>query len=183
MTEPAIETWPAEGRPPAPPDGTLYFDAVLSPNRSLPSAGFLVLMAALIGVSFVSGAAFFLIGAWPVPFFFGLDVVLVWFAFRLSYRDGRRRELIRVTRDRILVHRRHPNGGVRHYQMPTAWTRAELAGRGSHDVQFSLRAHGRALVLGSFLSPEERESLADAAGAALARARNGGKAQEAGGAP
>jgi len=182
MTEAAIETWPAESAMPAPPDGVLYFDAVLSPNRSLPSAGFLVLMAVLVGISFASGVAFLLIGAWPIPFFFGLDVALVWFAFRLSYRDGRRREMIRVTRDRILVHRRHPNGGVRHYQMPTAWTRAELAGRGTHAVQFSLRAHGKALVLGAFLSPEERESLADAAATALARARHGGPAQEAGGA-
>lgn len=182
MTEAAIETWPAEGVMPAAPDGPLYFDAILAPNRSLPGAGFLVLMAVLVGISFASGIAFFLIGAWPIPFFFGIDVALVWLAFRISYRDGRQREIIRVTRDRVLVHRRYPNGGVRHYQMPTAWTRAELAGRGTHGVQFSLRAHGKALVLGAFLSREERESLADATAAALARAKRGAPAQEAGGA-
>ena len=181
MGKPVVETWPAEAGLPDPPGGPLYFDAVLSPNRSLPSAGFTVLMATLIGVSFLCGILFFLIGAWPVPFFFGVDVLLVWLAFRISYRDGRQREIIRVARDRILVHRRHPSGAVRHYQMPTGWTRAAVAHPGEHSAQFSQIAHGRALVLGEFLSPPERETLAEAVESALSRARRGRPAQEAGG--
>ncbi|MEN0652958.1 MULTISPECIES: DUF2244 domain-containing protein [Hyphobacterium] len=175
-----METWPAEAEPPPPPEGELFLDAVLAPNRSLPSPGFVALMATLIGVSFVAGIVFFVIGAWPVPFFFGIDVVLVWLAFRISYRDGRRRELIRIDRRHVLVHRRHPNGQVRHYVMPTAWVRAQVADRGEHHVQFSLGVRGRSLVLGSFLSPPEREDLADAVARALTRAK---APQEAGGAP
>ena len=179
----AVETWPAEAETPPPPDGALYMDAVLMPNRSLPNPGFIALMAVVMGISFIAGIVFFSIGAWPIPFFFGLDVFLVWLAFRISYRDGRRREMIRIDRTRILVHRRHPNGQVRHYVMPAAWTRVVVSDRGEHHAQFALTSRGRALVLGSFLSPPERENLADAVAAALARATGPqAGAQEAGGA-
>ena len=50
------------------------FSAVITPHRSLGSIGFLVLMIVFGGVSFVTGIAFLLMGAWPVFGFFGLDV-------------------------------------------------------------------------------------------------------------
>ena len=64
------------------------FRALLTPHRSLGPTGFLVLMAALAGISFVTGLVFYLAGAWPVMGFFGLDVALVYLAFRLNYRSG-----------------------------------------------------------------------------------------------
>ena len=67
----------------------LPFDAVLYPNRSLGTAGFYSLMAAIVTVSAGVGAAFVLAGAWPVSGFLGLDVLLLYLAFRWNYRDGR----------------------------------------------------------------------------------------------
>ena len=58
------------------------FSAVLTPHRSLGRVGFLVLMALIGGISFVAGIVFLLIGAWPVFGFFGLDVLLLYWAFR-----------------------------------------------------------------------------------------------------
>ena len=65
------------------------FSAVITPHRSLGRVGFLVLMALFGGVSFVAGMVFLLIGAWPVFGFLGLDVLLVYWAFRLNYRAPR----------------------------------------------------------------------------------------------
>ena len=62
------------------------FSAMITPHRSLGRVGFLVLMAVFGAVSFVAGIAFLLMGAWPVFGFFGLDVVLLYWAFRLNYR-------------------------------------------------------------------------------------------------
>ena len=53
------------------------FSAVITPHRSLGSTGFLILMLAIGGVSFVSGMVFLLLGAWPIFGFLGLDVLLV----------------------------------------------------------------------------------------------------------
>ncbi len=47
-------------------------------------------MAVLGGVSFAAGMVFLLMGAWPVFGFFGLDVLLVYWAFRANYRDAAR---------------------------------------------------------------------------------------------
>jgi uncharacterized membrane protein len=73
------------------------FHAVLTPYRSLRPAGFLVLMVALGAVSFVAGILFLVAGAWPVLGFFGLDVLLVYVAFRLNYRSGRLYETVNLT--------------------------------------------------------------------------------------
>ena len=57
--------------------------------RSSPT-GFLIFMLCIGGISFVSGVVFLLLGAWPVFGFFGLDVLLVYWAFRANYRAGAR---------------------------------------------------------------------------------------------
>ena len=54
------------------------FSATITPHRSLGQAGFLVLMLVFGGVSFCTGVAFLLMGAWPVFGFFGLDVLLLY---------------------------------------------------------------------------------------------------------
>ena len=71
-----------------------FFDAVMAPNRSLPNSGFFMVMAVVVSV-YLAGSVFFLsLGAWPVICFFGLDILLVWGAFKLSYRQGRLRERV-----------------------------------------------------------------------------------------
>ena len=64
------------------------FSAVLTPHRSLSATGFVIVMALVGGVSFAAGIAFLLMGAWPVFGFFGLDVLLIYLAFRANYRAG-----------------------------------------------------------------------------------------------
>lgn len=176
-----VESCPAELDFPEAPDGPLFMDAVLAPNRSLPNPGFIALMVVLAVMSFTAGLVYLRMGAWPIPFFFGLDIFLVWLAFKISYRDGRRREIIRIARDRILVHRQHPNGVTRHYVLPTAWTRVTLHHAGKHDAAVELSASGKRLIVGSFLSPPERPDLGEAIRLALSRARQPSP-QETGGA-
>ena len=67
----------------APAEPTL-FSAVLTPHRSLGGGAFVAMMMLVGGVGFVAGAVFFVMGAWPVMGFLGLDVVLIYWAFRMS---------------------------------------------------------------------------------------------------
>ena len=73
------------------------FSALLTPHRSLNRTGFLAVMAFLSVVSFATGVAFLLMGAWPVFGFFGLDVLAVYVAFRINFRRARASEEIRIT--------------------------------------------------------------------------------------
>lgn len=165
------ESWPREAEPLAPLDQPLLFDGEVRPHRSLPSLGFIVVMATLIAMSFTAGLAFWLIGAWPVIGFFGLDIALVWLAFKLSYRDGRQLEKIEITRAEIRVSRSWPSGHFTQYRMPTGWCQLSVRGKGQSDVQICLSQRGQHLIVGAHLSPKEREDLADALQDVLETAR------------
>ncbi|MEQ9449837.1 MAG: DUF2244 domain-containing protein, partial [Rhodospirillaceae bacterium] len=122
---------------PAPPPEVAIpslFDAVLYPHRSLGRAGFWALMAAVISVSFTAGLFFFLAGAWPVVGFFGLDVLLIYGAFKLSYRAARLMETIALTENELVVRRISPRGKVLSWTFQPFWVRIALdedAGRES----------------------------------------------------
>ena len=152
------------------PDAAVLFDAVLAPNRSLGRAGFVAVMAGVIVVSVGLGTHFMLQGAWPVFGFFGLDIVLLYLAFRLSYRSGRLRETIRVTANEVVVRRIAPNGRVTEWRFNPYWLRVALDDPVEHHSQIVLTSHGRSLVIGQFLAPEERASLVKALRDALGEA-------------
>lgn len=88
------------------------FHAVLTPHRSLSRRGFNTMMGALGILSLFVGIGFVSNGAWPVVGFFGLDVLVLWLAFRANYRAGRVREEVRVSRTQLLIRKVSPRGHV-----------------------------------------------------------------------
>lgn len=146
------------------------FDAVLYPNRSLPNAGFIAVMTVVIGANILFGTYFYAIGAWPVIGFCGLDVFAVWLAFKLSYRQGRLRERVRVTKDEMLVARVLPSGHETRWRLQPYWTRVSIDRPVRHESQVRVTSKGGTLILGAFLSPEERGRFAEALKNALGRA-------------
>ena len=163
----------AELCPPDPVSDDGAFEAFLYPNRSLPNKGFALVMAVVILVNLTLGAVFYSVGAWPVIGFCGLDIFLVWAAFKLSYRQGRLHERVRVNGDEVLVSRVLPSGHETRWRVQAYWARVTIANRGKHEASVRLMVQGRTLILGSFLSPHERESFGDALMDALGRARTG----------
>src|SRR5258707_6964930 len=155
------------------PDGKtspIFFDAMLYPHRSLPPRGFIVLMLVLSIVSFVAGVSFVLLGAWPILGFFGLDVLLVYLAFRASYRSARMHEWVRLTEDTLTVDRVAQRGERRRWQFQPYWLRVVFEEQ-EETNRLVLTSHGRELVLGGFLAPNERKTLAMALKEALTRWR------------
>lgn len=151
--------------------GSAIFDATLYPNRSLPNAGFIAIMTVIISANFIFGVYFFAIGAWPVIGFCGLDILLVWLAFKISYRQGRLREEVRIDEDEMWVSRILPSGHETRWRLQPAWTRVSIDRPLAHESQVRVTSKGKTLILGAFLSPEERERFADALARALDRAR------------
>jgi uncharacterized membrane protein len=149
------------------------FRVVLTPHRSLGPRGFLLLMTLLSLVCFVAGAAFYAAGAWPVLGFFGLDVLLIYVAFRLNYRSGRRCEVVEIDADALVVRRVHPSGSAERFDFNPYWTRVVLR-EGRHGrTDLSLRHHDRALSFARFLTDEERRELAPMLRQALVEIRGG----------
>jgi uncharacterized membrane protein len=145
---------------------------VLHPHRSLSPRGFLILMSVLGVVSFITGVAFCMIGAWPVMGFFGLDVALVYWAFKLNYRSGRAYETVDITPDVLTLTRVRPDGAKEAIEINPYWARVSLT-TDRPDGRTSLRiiAQGRELLLGQFLTDDERRDFAGALSGALQTAR------------
>ena len=88
------------------------FSARLTPHRSLNRTGFLVVMAVVSVVSFAAGVVFLLMGAWPVFGFFGLDVLAIYWAFKISFRHAKAYEEVRLTPSELYVRRVSHRGHV-----------------------------------------------------------------------
>jgi uncharacterized membrane protein len=147
---------------------SLPFRAVLVPHRSLSPRGFLILMSVLAAVSFAMGLAFAYIGAWPVLGFFGLDVAIVYLAFKLNYLSARATETVEVTRDALTVTRTNPSGR-RHSvtRLNATWTRLEEIEAPDGTLSLCLAHHGRRTPIARHLNTDERRSFATALRAAL----------------
>src|SRR4026207_864796 len=159
------------------PQGQTRFSAVLTPHRSLGPKGFMVLMGAVCAVSFGTGLLFYLLGAWPVIGFMGLDVALIYIAFKLNFRALRLYETVDLTNDTLTITRVDPSGRARSWSFNPYWVRLSLEWRIGRSSQLSLASHGNRLVFASFLTDDEREDFAVALSAAAGPAARAGRAE------
>ena len=156
------------------PDEPTLFSAIITPHRSLGSTGFLLLMLLIGGVSFAAGTLFFVLGAWPVVGFFGLDVLLIYWAFRVNYRAAAAYEQVTVTPSELKVRRVTHRGQVSEWTLNPLWSQLDRETNPEFGIQrLFLVSRGRKLAIAGFLGAHEKESFADALGAALGEAKRG----------
>jgi uncharacterized membrane protein len=150
------------------------FSAVITPHRSLSNVGFVLVMTLIGCISFTGGMFFFLIGAWPVVGFLGLDVLLVYWAFRANYRAALAFEEISVTGSELKLRRVSHRGKIAEWTFNPLWTQLD---REIHEdyglLRLFLVSRGRRHPIAAFLAPSERESFATALAGALGEAKRG----------
>ena len=136
------------------------FSALLTPHRSLNRTGFLVLMVFLSVVSFAAGLAFLLMGAWPVFGFFGLDVLAIWWAFRINFRRARATEEIRVTPSELRVRRVSHRGHVVEWVLNPLWVQLDQKAHAEFGIEkLYLVSRGRRVSIASFLGTGRKGQL------------------------
>jgi uncharacterized membrane protein len=150
------------------------FSATLTPHRSLTRRGLMAVMLGLGGLSFLAGIVFFAMGAWPVVGFLGLDVALVWWAFRVNDRAARAYEKISVSPSELLVRKVSASGAVAEWTANPVWVRLDRDMHDEFGLQgLSLVSRGKRLPIAAFLGPDEKLSFAQALAAALGEAKRG----------
>ncbi len=154
------------------------FDAILHPHSSLGPSGFMLVMAMIGVTSFIAGVAFVIAGAWPVFGFLGFDVVLVYVAFKLNYRDARRYETVTLTDDELTVRKVEPNGRRRTFKFQPYWLQVDLDDPPGPGSELMLRTHGMALEIGKFLTADEKAEFACALRAELLGLRDQSRGQD-----
>ena len=150
------------------------FSATITPHRSLTLRGFHVLMLCLGAWSVASGVLFISIGAWPVFGFFGLDVLLLYVAFRANFRAARAYEEVTITQSELTVRKVSHRGGVREWTLNPVWVRLERIVHAEFGIErLFLVSHGRRLLIAAALGPDEKASFARALSTALGEAKRG----------
>ena len=152
----------------------ILFSALLTPHRSLNRTGFMLVMAFLTVISFAAGVAFWMMGAWPVFGFFGLDVLAIYIAFKINFRRARASEEISVTPSELRVRRISHRGHVVEWVLNPLWVQLDQIAHDEFGIErLYLVSRGRRVSIGSFLGPDEKASFASALRAGLAAARRG----------
>lgn len=150
------------------------FAAEIRPHRSLGPRGVAIVLGAFGALTLVVSVPFFILGAWPVVGFLGLDVVLLWLAFRLSFAQARACEQVALSYLELMVRKVSARGSAREWRFNPAWVRIET----DTDADFGMTrlavcARDARLDVCSALSPQERAEFAKALTQALATARSG----------
>ena len=153
-------------------DGIVYMDAHLRPNRSLSFNGFKIVVLSMAAMSFFTGLGFLAIGAWPVVGFFGLDVLLIYLAFKVNFKSGEReRETIRVTAQEIAISRTCYRGQTGWWHVSPTFARVQVDRLNDYEATVRLTVGGTSVPLATCLSPPERLVFASALTSALEAAR------------
>lgn len=146
------------------------WQATLTPHRSLSRRGFLTVMILVVAVNLVMAGLFVAMGAWPVAGFAGLDVLIVWWAFRVNFADARQMERISITEHELVLDRLKKNDPPEQQRFVRRWVRVELEEDRERELigRLLLVSGATRVAVGDFLAPEERKTLASALKAALA---------------
>jgi uncharacterized membrane protein len=156
------------------PGKPAIFDLEMRPNRSLPERQFRLMIAGVALIFALMGLRFLLLGAWPILPFMAVDLALLWWAIRASYRSGRESEHLRLDGDGLELVRIAAHGSTRRTRLEAHRARVELERLGENENRLWLQAGPERHRLGSFLSPAERADIARVIEEGLARFRSGG---------
>lgn len=153
---------------------TPLFSTVLRPHRSLSLSGFRLVMVLVAGASAVAAIPFIVMGFWPVAGFYGLDVALLYFAFRVNFKLQNQSEEIIISPFDLALRKVSENGKAQEWHFNPVWTRLVTEDHPEFGVmKLALASRNELVPLGQFLPPEDRSRLIRSVSAALSEAKRG----------
>ncbi|GEP11900.1 DUF2244 domain-containing protein [Methylobacterium gnaphalii] len=150
------------------------YAAVIRPHQSLSQDGFRLVMAACCVVSLVTSIACLTKGFWPVAGFFGLDMLALYVALKVSFRRAHSFEEVAISPIEVLLRRVSHRGERHEWRFNPLWTRLTRV----EDEEYGLRSltfvsRHEHVAVARDASPSEREAVAQGLSRALAQAKKG----------
>ena len=153
---------------------TPLFQTTLRPHRSLKLGGFRLVMALVAGASFIASLPFVILGFWPVAGFYGLDVLLLYFAFKANFRAAQYFEEVSVSPFELLLRKVSPEGHSREWRFNPAWTRLVAEEHEEFGIlRLALVSRGQSVAVGHFLGADDKAMLLKCLSRALGEAKRG----------
>ena len=137
-----------------------YLDIKIYPNQSLTPKSLLLLMFLItIPASFI-GVTFFILGAWPVLGFMGLEVLLIYIAFKVLFYKNKFYEHIILDREKLSIFFKKQNNTITKIELEPTWLQVQIENIYENEDILTISSHGKKIILANFLIPEERVKLA-----------------------
>ena len=103
-----------------------FLNLTIFPSQEPLKKGFTILMCIITFICLTGGAIFWFLGAWPVFGFLGLDIVLIYFAFKINYRSGEMYERFQIisakTKDSSFL----SSGKMQIWELNPYWAKQKL---------------------------------------------------------
>jgi uncharacterized membrane protein len=126
-------------------------------NNSLSSSGRRLVFAFILTVSFGIAAAFSMVlGAWPILPFAGVEMAVLYVAFRYIDRHAGDYERITIRGDSVAVEVRDGTD-IASFELSRYWAQVVCEHEGA---RLALRSHGREIEVGRHLCDEQRLEMA-----------------------
>jgi len=152
-------------------DQPILIDLIIEPNQSLSHPAFIAVML-ILGLITLGLSIFFLyLGAWPVLGFLGLDLALLFLAFKLNARSLKIVERVCMN-DREVMVARESAQCKECWIFDSYWLNISIKNgpRGKGYIQLS--SHGFSIHIGAFLTIPERQELVKKLRASLVESRS-----------
>ncbi len=137
-------------------DDDICYSRVLRPHRSSSERAVKIVTGFVLCLFIPTGMVFLLVGAWPVFGFMGLEVIALILALSYNHKVGSAFEAITIT-DKEFRHSKVDHWGKRkHTSFQPQWLQVRID---ETSQQLIAGTHGKRVVIGKFLTDDEREEL------------------------
>ena len=137
-----------------------YLDIKIYPNKSLTKRGLAILMAFFLLPVLLIGSYFSIKGAWPVAGFLGLELLFIYYAFKVSFANNEIYEHIILDEDKFKIVFYVRKQVIKSISIEPTWIKVNLGYLKNNSRFLSIRSHGKNNFIGRFLSANEMEIIA-----------------------
>ena len=138
-----------------------YLDIKIYPSQSLSRKGFRILILIFLIPACLIGTFFSLLGAWPVAGFMGLELVLIYFAFKIYLNNSKVYERIVLDDKNLRIKYYNQEKIIKTITLEPTWLKVHISNNNIPSNILSLRSHGKENFVGMFLSPREKVVIAE----------------------
>jgi uncharacterized membrane protein len=137
-----------------------YLNIKIYPNQSLTPKGLLLLMFIIIIPASFIGITFYILGAWPVLGFMGLEVLLIYIAFKVLFYKNKFYEHIILDKEKLNIFFKKQNKIIKKIELEPTWLKVNIEKIYESEDMLTISSHGKKIILANFLIPEERAKVA-----------------------
>jgi uncharacterized membrane protein len=150
----------------------VLFEAVIRPHRSLSRRGLMILLGVIFTLSGLTSTLFWLLGAWPVIGFTGVEVTAAALLIGANARAARECEFLALAPHALRIVRTDASGRQEERTLDPAWLRVVLEERPGRVPALLLSTRDQREEVAARLGEGEKRDLCRALGEAIYRSRN-----------